>query len=150
MIMISGTDNRLTPDTVRAVTFPSARLGRRGLDTAHVRAFCGQVERELVRLLNERAALADEVQRLRGRVLGLGGDESGSGDRLDDVHAQAARILLSRAQLTADRYVADAQEYSRDLAQDAWRRRDEIRAEATSHADLPRLPHYPQPPAPTG
>jgi cell division septum initiation protein DivIVA len=150
MIMISGTDNRLTPDAVCAVTFPSARPGRRGLDKAHVRAFCGQVERELVRLLNERTALTDEVQRLRRRLLGLSGGESGSGYQLDDVHAQAARILLSKAQLTADRHVADAQEYARELAQDAWLRRDEIRAEATSHADLPRLPHYPQPPAPTG
>ena len=61
MIMISGTDNRLTPDAVCAVTFPSARPGRRGLDKAHVRAFCGQVERELVRLLNERTALTEYI-----------------------------------------------------------------------------------------
>ena len=64
MPVITGTD-RLTPDAVQAVTFPSARLGRRGLDEDHVRAFCGQVERELVRLFNERTSLTDEVQRLR-------------------------------------------------------------------------------------
>jgi DivIVA domain-containing protein len=133
MTVTSGTDNRLTPDAVQAVTFPPARLGRRGLDDEHVRAFCGQVERELVRLLNEKTTLTDEVQRLRRRVLGLSGAESGARYRQDDAHIQAVRIL-SKAQQTADRYVADAQEYSRQLAQDARRRRDEILAEARSHA----------------
>jgi len=131
----SRTDNRLTPDAVQAVTFPSARLGRRGLDEEHVRAFCGQVERELVRLINERTSLTDEVQRLRRRVLGLSGNDASSGYKQDDAHVQAVRIL-SKAQQTADRYVADAQEYSRQLAQDARRRRDEILAEAKSHAAL--------------
>jgi DivIVA domain-containing protein len=133
MSVISRTDNRLTPDAVQAVTFPSARLGRRGLDEEHVRAFCCQVERELVRLFNERTALADEVQRLRRRVLGLSGDDADAGYRQDDAHVQAVRIL-SKAQQTADNYVADAQDYSRQLAQDARRRRDEILTEARKHA----------------
>jgi DivIVA domain-containing protein len=133
MPVTSRTDNRLTPDAVQSVTFPSARLGRRGLDEEHVWAFCGQVERELVRLFNERTTLTDEVQRLRRRLLGLTGDEAGSGYRPDDAHVQAVRIL-SKAQQTADHYVADAQEYSRQLTQDARRRRDEILSEAKSHA----------------
>jgi DivIVA domain-containing protein len=133
MSVISRTDNRLTPDAVQAVAFPSARLGRRGLDEEHVRAFCGQVERELVRLFNERTALVDEVQRLRRRVLGLSGDDAEAGYRQDDAHVQAVRIL-SKAQQTADNYVADAQDYSRQLAQDARRRRDEILTEARKHA----------------
>jgi DivIVA domain-containing protein len=135
MTVISGMEHRLTPDAIQAVTFPPARIGRRGLNEEHVRAFCGQVERELVRLFNERTSLADEVQRLRRRVLGLSGDESGPGYRPDDAHVQAVRIL-SNAQQTADRYVADAQEYSRQLAEDARRRRGEIMAEAKSHAGL--------------
>jgi DivIVA domain-containing protein len=134
MPVITGTD-RLTPDAVQAVSFPSARLGRRGLDEEHVRAFCGQVERELVRLFNERTSLTDEVQRLRRRVLGLSGDDGDVGYKQDDAHVQAVRIL-SKAQQTADRYVADAQEYSRQLAQDARRRRDEILADAKKHAAM--------------
>jgi DivIVA domain-containing protein len=133
MSVISRTDNRLTPDAVQAVAFPSARLGRRGLDEEHVRAFCGQVERELVRLFNERTALVDEVQRLRRRVLGLSGGDAEAGYRQDDAHVQAVRIL-SKAQQTADSYLADAQEYSKQLAQDARRRRDEILTEARKHA----------------
>ena len=135
MTVTSGMEHRLTPDAIQAVTFPSARLGRRGLDEEHVRAFCGQVERELVRLFNERTSLTEEVQRLRRRVLGLSGDESGSGYRPESAHVKAVRIL-SKAQQTADRYVAQAQEYSRQLAEDARRRRDEILAEAKSHAAL--------------
>lgn len=133
MTVSAGTDQRLTPDAVQAVSFPSARLGRRGYDEEHVRAFCGQVERELVRLLNERTALGEEVQRLRRRVLGGAGNEAPG--RKEDAHIQAVRIL-SKAQQTADHYVADAQEYSRQLAQDARRRRDEILAEAKSNAAL--------------
>ena len=132
MSVISGMEHRLTPDAVQAVTFPPARIARRGLDEAHVRAFCGQVERELVRLFNERTSLADEVQRLRRRV--LAGSEADSRVRLDDAHIQAVGIL-SRAQQAADRYVADAQEYSRQLTDDARRLRGEILAEARTRAE---------------
>jgi DivIVA domain-containing protein len=136
MTVTSSTSRRLTPDAVQAVTFPAARLGRRrGYDEEHVRAFCDQVEAELVRLLNEKTALDEEVQRLRRRVLGIDSDEDGGGYRREDAHIQAVRIL-SKAQQTADSYVADAQDYSRQLAQDARRHRDEILAEARSHAAL--------------
>jgi cell division septum initiation protein DivIVA len=44
--------------------------------------------------------------------------------------------VLSKAQQTADRYVADAQEYSRELAQDAHLRREEIMREAKVRASM--------------
>jgi DivIVA domain-containing protein len=135
MTVLSGASHRLTPDQVQAVSFPSSRLGRRGYDEEHVRAFCGQVEAELVRLLNEKTTLEEEVQRLRQRLLGASDSEAGTGYRREDAHIQAVRIL-SKAQQTADNYVADAQDYSRQLAQDARRRRDEILAEAKSNAAL--------------
>jgi DivIVA domain-containing protein len=131
MTAFLGFSGRLTPNTVQAVRFPPARLGRRGLDERHVRAFCGQVERELVRMLNERTALSNEVQRLRNRV--LGGEGAEAKILQDDAHAQAVRIL-STAQQTADRYVADAQAYSRQLADDARQLRDQILAEARARA----------------
>lgn len=132
--MMAPTDNRLTPDVVQAVAFPPARIGRRGLDADHVRAFCGLVERELVRLRNERASLASEVERLRRRVLGQSGGVHEPGSRPGgDANAQAVRIL-SEAQQTAQRHVANAQEYSMRLAAEAQRRRDEMIAEAQSHA----------------
>lgn len=131
MTVTYRSDERLTPDLVQSVTFPGARLGRRGYDEEHVRAFLSQVERELVTLLNEKASLWEEVERLRQRVLQ---DGDGLGYRPQDAHIQAVNVL-SNAQQTADRYVADAQQYSRELAEDARRRRDEVIAEARTHAD---------------
>src|SRR6266705_260445 len=98
---------RLTPDDVQAVAFPLSRLGRRGFDEEHVRAFLQEVEREIVTLLNEKVSLWNEVER-----------------------------ILSNAQLTADRYVADAQAYSHRLTEEARTRRDEILVEAQQHADM--------------
>ncbi len=132
MSVIARVDERLTPDRVQSAGFPPARLGRRGLDEDHVRAFCAHVERELVTLLNEKAALWEEVGRLRQRVAGDHADAPGF--RPEDAHVQAVRILAN-AQQTADRYVADAQHYSRQLAEDARRRRDEVLAEAKAHAE---------------
>jgi DivIVA domain-containing protein len=127
---------RLTPDAVRAASFRSARLGRRGLDPDDVREFCGRVEDELVMLVRERTALQEEVSRLRHRVLGASDDAGSVTFRDEDAHARAVRIL-SRAQQTAQRYVADAEEYSRRLAQDARQRREEILAEAARAASAP-------------
>jgi DivIVA domain-containing protein len=135
MTVMSRADQRLTPDVVQSVTFPTSRLGRRGFDEDHVRVFCKQVEAELVRLLNERTSLQEEVRRLRARVLGRVAGDSGPGYRREDAHIQAVGIL-SKAQMTADQYVADAQEYSRQLAEDARRRRDEILSEARAHAEM--------------
>lgn len=128
--MNPGHLERLTPDSVQAVTFRPARRGRRGLDHEHVREFCEQVEAELTRLARERAVLQDEVRRLRQRVLRAGDLASAP---QDDTHRQAASIL-AQAQKTADRYIAEARDYSRHLAEHARRRRDEVLAEAQSQA----------------
>jgi cell division septum initiation protein DivIVA len=121
--------DRLTPEFVQSVHFPSARLGRRGLDETRVQAFCDWVESELVRLMNERAALEEEVWRLRERV------RENDTVQPEDGHVQAVYIL-SRAQQTADKYVANAQDYSRDIAEDARRRREEILSEAKMRASV--------------
>ncbi len=132
-------DQRLMPDGVLSVTFPLTRWGRHGYEEEPVRAFLNEVHGELVHLINERASLWQEVQRLRRRILG---DESSSGNGhdavlfgKDDAHAHAVRIL-STAQLTADRYVADAQAYSGRLTEEARNRRDEILTQTQQHADM--------------
>ena len=113
--VLSRTEHRLTPDVVQAVSFRTAHLGRRGFDEDHVRAFCHQVQDELVRLVSERTALQEEVNRLRRHILGHSGEDDGFGDSRADAHLQAVSILY-RAEQTADHYVAEAQEYSRHLA----------------------------------
>jgi DivIVA domain-containing protein len=122
----------LTPELVRSAAFPSARLGRRGLDEGEVRAFCGRVSDELARLFSSNSVLQEEVLRLRGRLL----DRTGKpGVRPEDGHVQAV-YMLSKAQQTADRCVANAHEYSREVAEDARLRRDEILREAKVRASM--------------
>ena len=130
MTATSRSGERLTPDQVRSITFSQARFGHRGYDEEHVLAFCALVERELVTLLNEKASLWEEVERLRRRII----DSGDAGVRPEDAHIQAVRIL-SNAQQMADRYVADAQQYSRQVTEEARRHRDEVLAEAKTHAD---------------
>src|SRR5450432_1388156 len=121
----------VTPERVRSAAFTPTRLGRRGLDEAEVRSFCEWVSDGLGRLLNDNSMLQAEILRLRQRLLGGHGKDA----KPEDVHIQAVH-LLSRAQQTADRYVADAQQYSRELAVDAHLRRDEIVREAKVRASM--------------
>src|SRR5215467_9524281 len=53
---------RLTPDQVVAATFPLTRWGRHGYEEETVRAFLAEVHAEMVRLVNERSSLWQEVQ----------------------------------------------------------------------------------------
>ena len=129
--------NRLTPEELQAVTFPMSRLGRRGYEEEPVRAFLREVHAEFVRLVNERASLWQDVQRLRRRIIAGGGDGDSSGVLFGeaDSHVHAVRIL-STAQVTADRYVADAQAYSSRVTAEARLRRDDIVKEAQQHSDM--------------
>lgn len=129
--------SRMTPDELQTVTFPTSRLGRRGYEEGPVREFLNAVQSEFVRLVNERTSLWQEVQRLRRRI--IAGEVDGDGQTVlfgeSDAHVHAVRIL-STAQVTADRYVADAQDYSSRLTEEARRRRDEIMQEAQQYSDM--------------
>lgn len=123
----------ITPQEVREATFSPVRRGRRGVDEGEVRAFCERVAEELTRSLTQRTALESEVRRLRDRILGVRGQAAGPVP--DDAHVQAVNVL-TMAQRTADRYVADAQDYSRELAADAHSRHEEILHEAQVRASM--------------
>jgi cell division septum initiation protein DivIVA len=129
--------DRLTPEELQTVTFPLSRLGRRGYEEEPVRGFLHTVHAEFVRLVNERASLWQEVQRLRQRILagGADGDPQAVLFGEADAHIHAVRIL-STAQVTADRYVADAQAYSSRVTEEARLRRDHIMREAQQHSDM--------------
>ena len=130
-------ESRLTPEELQTVTFPMSRLGRRGYEEEPVHEFLRVMHAEFVRLVNERASLWQEVQRLRRRILaGESGNEPNAvlfGEA--DAHVHAVRIL-STAQVTADRYVADAQAYSSRVTEEARLRRDDIVREAQQHSDM--------------
>lgn len=123
-------DPGLTPAELQSVEFHRAPLGRRGYDEEQVRAFVKRVEQGLIQISNQKAELADEVTRLRQRVIGGQG-----GVASQDAHIQAVRIL-THAQQTADHYVADAERYSREVAQEARLQREEILADAKSRAGM--------------
>ena len=129
--------DRLTPEELQTVTFPLSRLGRRGYEEERVRGFLRLVHAEVVRLVNERASLWQEVQRLRRRIVagGADGDPQAVLFGEADAHIHAVRIL-STAQVTADRYVADAQAYSSRVTEEARLRRDHIMQEAQQHSDM--------------
>jgi cell division septum initiation protein DivIVA len=130
--------DRLTLEELQTVTFPLSRLGRRGYEEEPVKEFLRMAHAEFVRLVNERASLWQEVQRLRRRILSGGVDGGDPQEVLfgkADAHIHAVRIL-STAQATADRYVADAQAYSSRLTEEARLRRDHIMREAQQHSDM--------------
>jgi cell division septum initiation protein DivIVA len=127
--------HRLTPDQLQTVSLPLTRWPRHGYEEEPVRAFLAQVQAEMVRLINERASLWQEVQRLRRRILGTTNGNDAVLFGKDDAHIHAVRILSS-AQRTADRYVADAQAYSGRLTEEARVRRDEIMGQAQQHAEM--------------
>ena len=128
----SGYDGHLTPDQVHSVIFPHARLGRRGYDEEHVRAFCAEVERELTWLLVERASLGQQVYQLRQQIRDAGNGDPGH-------HPENARLqaiqIMSLAQKTADHCVSEAHEYCRKLAAGAKQRRDEMLDETRSRVE---------------
>jgi cell division septum initiation protein DivIVA len=129
-------ESRLTPEELQTVAFPMSRLGRRGYEEEPVQGFLRVVHAEFVRLVNERASLWQEVQRLRQRILaGVGGDPQSVLFGEADAHIHAVQIL-STAQVTADRYVADAQAYSSRVTEEARLRHDDIMREAQEHSDM--------------
>ena len=128
---------RMSPDELETVVFPTSRLGRRGYEEGPVREFLTGVHAEFVRLLNERTSLWQEVQRLRRRIIAGqadGDDEDSVLFGAEDAHVHAVRIL-STAQVTAEKYVADARDYSSRLTKETRHRRDEIMQQARSHSD---------------
>ena len=127
---------RMSPDELETVVFPSSRLGRRGYEEGPVRDFLAGVQSEFVRLLNERTSLWQEVQRLRRRIIAgqTDNDEDSVLFGAEDAHVHAVRIL-STAQVTAEKYVADARDYSSRLTKETRHRRDEIMTQARQHSD---------------
>jgi DivIVA domain-containing protein len=128
---------RLSPDELQSATFPMSGLGRRGYEEAAVNRFLRKVHAEFVQLVNERASLWQDVQRLRQRIL-AGDANSGPQAVLFgevDPHAHAVQIL-STAHVSANRYLTESQATDTQVSEDAKRRRDDITHEAQQHSDM--------------
>jgi cell division septum initiation protein DivIVA len=122
---------------LQSASFP---LGRRGYEEESVNSFLRLVQAEFVRLVNERASLWAEVQRLRRRILaGEAGEADGDPKAVllgeADEHVPGVQGP-STAQVTADLYVADAQAYYGRITEEVKQRRDHLVLEAEQHSDM--------------
>jgi DivIVA domain-containing protein len=107
---MSANDRGLTPADLHNVRFSRASMLHPGYVEGEVDRVLARVAEELGRLYAEKAALRDQVRSLQAQVDGVVIPEAPS--------EQAVRILSS-AQQTADNYVAEAEEFSRQVTADA-------------------------------
>jgi DivIVA domain-containing protein len=118
-------DRGLTPADLQNVRFTRASMLRPGYVDTEVDRVLSRVAEELGRLHAEKAALRDQVRSLQAQVDGIVFPEAPSD--------QAVRILSS-AQQTADNYVAEAEEFSRQITHDARVEYEEMTREARETA----------------
>ncbi|HEX2073821.1 MAG TPA: DivIVA domain-containing protein [Geodermatophilus sp.] len=103
-------DRRLTPADVHHVRFSRAAMLNPGYNQGEVDHFLNRVEHEMARLIAEKAELRDRVYALEKQMEGAATHVPPSD--------QAVRILAV-AQQTADSYVAEAEDFSRQMTADA-------------------------------
>src|SRR3954447_15868597 len=100
-------DRRLTPADVHNARFSSAGMLRPGYSDAEVDRFKQRVAEEMARLHAEKAELRDEVNMLHAQIQEAPVPAAPSGQAVG---------RLATAQQTADNYVAEAEEFSRQMA----------------------------------
>jgi DivIVA domain-containing protein len=109
-------DRRLTAQDVQAVHFSSAGMLHPGYDGAEVEQFRSIVADELDRAAAERAALQAQLRSLEEQLAAVVPQEAPS---------DTAVRILSVAQQTADQYVAEAEDFSRQMTSDARSQHEE-------------------------
>jgi DivIVA domain-containing protein len=103
-------ERRISPADVENVQFSRAPMMKPGYNESEVERFKHRLADELARLHSEKAQLRDEVFALRGQV-----EQAAA---IPPPSEQAVRILAT-AQQTADSYVAEAEDFSRQMTTDA-------------------------------
>jgi DivIVA domain-containing protein len=109
-------ERRLSPGDVQSVRFTSGTMLHPGYSMGEVDRFLNRTAQELARLYAEKAELRDQLHALSAQVQHAPAPEAPSD--------QAVRLLAS-AQQTADNYVAEAEDFSRQMAADARVRYEE-------------------------
>lgn len=105
-----GAGRRLTPADLHQVQFTRGTMLRPGYNDEEVDRLLNRLGEELNRLYAEKAELRDRVHALQAQVEGIEAQPTPSD--------QAVR-LLATAQQTADQYVAEAEDFSRQITSDA-------------------------------
>jgi DivIVA domain-containing protein len=122
-------ERRLSPADVQNVRFNRGSVMRPGYAEVEVDRFLARVAQELSRSMTERAELRDQVHALREQLSGVQQEQAVQEPPSD----QAVRILAS-AQLTADNYVAEAEEFSRQMTTEARHQYEELTRQARENA----------------
>lgn len=118
-------ERRLSPADLQNVRFTRASMMRPGYVEPEVDRVMHRLAEELGRLISEKSELRDQVRALQAQVEGHVVQVPPS--------EQAVRILAS-AQLTADNYVAEAEEFSRQVTGEARTQYEEVTREARETA----------------
>jgi DivIVA domain-containing protein len=118
-------ERRLSAADLHNVRFTRATMMRPGYADTEVDRVMNRLAEELNRLAAEKAELRDRVRALQAEVEGVTAPEPPS--------EQAVRILSS-AQLTADNYVAEAEEFSRQVTAEARAQYEELTRQARENA----------------
>ncbi len=118
-------ERRLSPADLHHVVFTKASMLRPGYVDTEVDRVIHRVAEEVGRLIAEKTELRDQVRALQAQVEGHVVQEAPSD--------QAVRILSS-AQLTADNYVAEAEEFSRQVTAEARAQYEDVTREARETA----------------
>ncbi|MDQ1662013.1 MAG: hypothetical protein QOJ68_1993 [Blastococcus sp.] len=121
----SATERGFTPFDLQNLRFSRAPMLHPGYVDTEVDRVMSRVAEELGRLYSEKAALRDQVRSLKAQVDGVVVPEPPS--------EQAVRIL-SIAQQTADNYVAEAEEFSRQVTGEARSEYEELTRRARENA----------------
>jgi len=118
-------ERRLSAADLHNLRFTRASMMRPGYVDTEVDRVMHRLAEEVSRLIQEKAELRDQVRALQSQVEGH--------QAVVPPSEQAVRILAS-AQLTADNYVAEAEEFSRQMTAEARAQYEEVTREARETA----------------
>jgi DivIVA domain-containing protein len=118
-------ERRLSPADIQNVRFDRASMLRPGYVDTEVDRVMSRLAEELGRLIAEKAELRDQVRTLQAQM-----DDAVAAPPPSD---QAVRILAT-AQQTADNYVAEAEEFSRQVTAEAKTEYEELVRQARENA----------------
>jgi DivIVA domain-containing protein len=115
----AGTERRLGPGDVQSVRFTNGSMLHPGYNEAEVDRFLNRVAQEMASLHAEKAKLRDHVHALQAQL------QDAAAAPVPDAPSDQAVRLLATAQQTADNYVAEAEDFSRQMTADARARYEE-------------------------
>src|SRR3954468_2902914 len=116
-------ERRVSPADVQSVRFSGGSMLHPGYSELEVDRFLNRVAQEIGRLHAEKAELRDSVRALQAQ---LHRAEAAAGQAaVPEPPSDQAVRLLATAQQTADQYVAEAEDFSRQMTADARTRYEE-------------------------